>query len=109
MSRLLTAVSAASALTLAACGPRVDPAQQKTFDSCSAAAAKEFPSTCRPGELCADARQIEGLGASMETCMSSLGYRYDESRTGCQLPPPYNARYYQLKSDVTCYSSATSR
>jgi len=109
MSRLLTAATAAFALALAACGPQVDPAQQKAFDSCSASAASQAPNTCRPGEVCADMAQIEGLGNAMETCMTNFGYNYDESKTGCQLPPPYNARYYQLKSDVTCYSSRTSK
>lgn len=109
MSRWLTAATVASALVLAACGPHMDAAQQKTFDACTASAASQFPGTCRPGELCADARQIEGLGNAMESCMTGFGYKYDESKSGCQLPPPYNARFYQLKSVVGCYSSTTAK
>ena len=110
MTRFLSATTAALALAaVAACGPQVDPAQQKVFDTCSASAASQYPNTCRPGEVCADMAQIEGVGNAMETCMTNFGYAYDESKTGCQLPPPYNARYYQLKSDVTCYASRTSK
>jgi hypothetical protein len=109
MSRLLTAAVAALALALAACAPQIDPALKKTFDACTASAASQFPDTCRPGEVCADVRQIEGIGNAMESCMTGFGYKYDESKAGCQLPPPYNARFYQLKSEVSCYSSVAPK
>ncbi len=106
MSRKTKAVAAASAmgLALAGCGPQVDPAQQKIFDTCMAAVARDFPDSVRPGVKVVEREQAEAIGNYKETCMTNLGYGYDESKSGCRRPPSWDPDYPQRQSDVTCYA-----
>lgn len=108
MSRMSHAAWAIAALTLAACGGS-DPAKTKVFDACRQEVATRYPDTSKPGELTIDVGRIERVGNAMESCMTEFGYKYDESKSGCQLPPPYDARYYWKKSDVECYSSLSGK
>jgi hypothetical protein len=106
MRRLLRAALAASSLGLAlvACAPRIDSAQQKTFDACMAGVAREFPDSVRPGVKIVERRQAEAIGNYKEDCMTNLGYRYDESKAGCRRPPSWDPDYPRFQSDVTCYA-----
>jgi hypothetical protein len=98
----------AAALALAACSAG-DPAEQKAFDECHAAAVSQYPSTCKPGELCVDQAQIQGMGNSMESCMISKNYMYDERKPGCILPEQWNANFFWLKNNASCYSAPTAK
>jgi hypothetical protein len=97
------------ALALAGCGPHVDPAQQKIFDTCMAGAAWEFSDSVRPGPKVVEREQAEAIGNYKENCMNNFGFKYDETKSGCRRPPSWDPDYPQRQSDVTCYSSATSR
>lgn len=104
MRRWVKAAAASLGLTLAACGPRVDPAQQTVFDSCMAATARQFPDSVRPGVKIVQREQAEAIGNYKENCMVNFGYKYDESKTGCRRPPSWDPDYPQFQSDVTCYA-----
>ena len=91
------------ALVLSACGENPQMAAQKRFfEICQTSVKAQYPDT--PGEIGVDAKHIEDVGNGIETCMVGSGYAYDEAKPGCQLPPPYDARFYWQKSKVECYA-----
>ena len=105
-----TALALLAMTTVSGCGdsPQMA-AQRKVFNACQESVASRYPNTCGSGEVCVDVKHIQDEGAGMEQCMAGFSYRYDESKSGCQLPPEYNAGFYQLKSKVACYSSTISK
>ena len=101
--------AAAAALALAGCGPQVDPAQQKIFDTCMEGVAREFPDTAKPGVKIVSREQAEVIGNYKENCMNEFGYTYAEGKTGCRRPPTWDPDYPEMQSDVTCYAPTNPR
>lgn len=98
---------ALAALALTACGPRAEQATElKDFSTCRTSVASQYPGTL--GEIGIDAKHIEDVGNGMERCMTGFGYKYDDSKPGCQSPPDYDARHYFLMSNADCYSLASA-
>jgi hypothetical protein len=106
--RMTAAFIGAIGLGLTACNAS-DPAELKSFNLCQSATARAYPDSSRPGELVVDAKHIEDVGNGMEGCMYGYGYNYDESKPGCKLPPSYDANFYFLKSNSSCYSAINTK
>ena len=93
-------------LAVAGCA---DPAKMKAFGACQSSVAAQNPDTTKPGEISIDVKHIEDVGNGMESCMTGFGYKYDESKGGCEAHPTYDARYYTQRSNAVCYTSTSGK